>query len=296
VKVNAGSGAGGKVVQGQGAGNVGEEVLGVFVLRGGEVCGVQDAPSGYAENANLQRDAAMKTSLAGVDRQMTDAQLALENMKTNAAVLGESDINQIAADAAAKMFDYKYQAGRDAQADAYQAWQQQQAEAQMAFEQSMTLLDNEYRNRVYQTGLDQYTSEQQLQQAKLQAQYGDFTGYQALGIDTTQMEAEWARLKLMDEKAAEADLYNIYNRNVSTPTVETPTPTPVVETPVVETPGKGSNPVTEKNYVLTQEHVNAALTTLRALGYGYDQAQNMLNNMTDQQILALARGEYYGFG
>lgn len=72
-------------------------------------------------------------------------------------------------------------------------WQAQQdlANQQMQFQQEQAGIGNQQWNQQFQNNQEQQKWGNMLDMAKQLAAYGDFSGYEALGYDTTQMRAEW---------------------------------------------------------------------------------------------------------
>jgi len=166
-----------------------------------------DAPSGYADSVALKQDAAMRNQLQGVSQQTMDAQRALENMRTNAAVLGEQDINKVTSDWASQIANMMYQQERDAANDAYRQWQMTQTEKQSQLAQQQQQWDNQFRQQAFEYGKSQDETERLLQNAKIQAQYGFYDGYKAVGFSDAaieQMKIEKARADAMEAQALAA--------------------------------------------------------------------------------------------
>lgn len=85
-----------------------------------------------------------------------------------------------------------------------QAAQNELARQQMAMQQRQQNWENQFALDKYNTGLEQQDYQNMLAMAQEMAKYGDFSGYQALGIDTSTMEQRYAQ----EQAAANAKRYS----------------------------------------------------------------------------------------
>lgn len=123
-----------------------------------------------AMNANEQTKADLLNQLEAAKR---EAQLSGDIERANAASQYAQMIAQNSMTGASAILNYQQQQQQALQDAAYRAWQMEQAEKQWDY------------------GVEQDARQEALAKAQLLAGYGDFSGYAALGYDTSAMQRAW---------------------------------------------------------------------------------------------------------
>jgi hypothetical protein len=154
--------------------------------------------SGAGGQAELSRSVALQGNLNSLNQAQADALTDLSQQRTQLASDYNSAIATAKADGNYELARalYKEKVRRQEAATAERQYQdslqyqlanynyQRQQDAYQKEQDALNRQDTEY-NRNLQL------AQQALTEAQILAQYGDFSGYQALGYDTTQMEKQW---------------------------------------------------------------------------------------------------------
>ena len=159
--------------------------------------------SGTAGQAQLAMSNALQGNLSGIDTAEANALSDLELQRSQAEIDYNNAIAQAKAEGnyqlAQQLYTEKVRVDEALQAQIAQAAQNELARQQMAMQQSQQDWENQFALDKYNTGLEQQDYQNMLAMAQEMAKYGDFSGYQALGIDTSTMEQRYAQ-----EQAAKA--------------------------------------------------------------------------------------------
>lgn len=163
--------------------------------------------SGTAGQAQLAMSNALQGNLSGIDTAEANALSDLELQRSQAEIDYNNAIAQAKAEGnyqlAQQLYTEKVRVDEALQAQIAQAAQNELARQQMAMQQSQQDWENQFALDKYNTGLEQQDYQNMLALAQEMAKYGDFSGYQALGIDTSTMEQRYAQ----EQAAANAKRY-----------------------------------------------------------------------------------------
>lgn len=163
--------------------------------------------SGTAGQAQLAMSNALQGNLSGIDTAEANALSDLELQRSQAEIDYNNAIAQAKAEGnyqlAQQLYTEKVRVDEALQAQIAQAAQNELARQQMAMQQSQQNWENQFALDKYNTGLEQQDYQNMLAMAQEMAKYGDFSGYQALGIDTSTMEQRYAQ----EQAAANAKRY-----------------------------------------------------------------------------------------
>lgn len=163
--------------------------------------------SGTAGQAQLAMSNALQGNLSGIDTAEANALSDLELQRSQAEIDYNNAIAQAKAEGnyqlAQQLYTEKVRVDEALQAQIAQAAQNELARQQMAMQQSQQNWENQFALDKYNTGLEQQDYQNMLAMAQEMAKYGDFSGYQALGIDTSTMEQRYAQ----EQAAANAKTY-----------------------------------------------------------------------------------------
>ena len=164
--------------------------------------------SGTAGQAQLAMSNALQGNLSGIDTAEANALSDLELQRSQAEIDYNNAIAQAKAEGnyqlAQQLYTEKVRVDEALQAQIAQAAQNELARQQMAMQQSQQDWENQFALDKYNTGLEQQDYQNMLALAQEMAKYGDFSGYQALGIDTSTMEQRYAQ----EQAAANAKRYS----------------------------------------------------------------------------------------
>ena len=153
--------------------------------------------SGAAGQAQLAMSNALQGNLSDIDTAEADALSDLELQRSQTEIDYNNAIAQAKADGdyqlAQQLYTEKVRVDEAFQAQIVQASQNELARQQMAMQQSQQSWENQFAMDKYQSGLEQQDYQNMLALAQEMAAYGDFSGYQALGIDTSTMEQRYAQ-------------------------------------------------------------------------------------------------------
>lgn len=153
--------------------------------------------SGTAGQAQLAMSNALQGNLSGIDTAEANALSDLELQRSQAEIDYNNAIAQAKAEGnyqlAQQLYTEKVRVDEALQAQIAQAAQNELARQQMAMQQSQQDWENQFALDKYNTGLEQQDYQNMLAMAQGMAKYGDFSGYQALGIDTSTMEQRYAQ-------------------------------------------------------------------------------------------------------
>lgn len=164
--------------------------------------------SGTAGQAQLAMSNALQGNLSGIDTAEANALSDLELQRSQTEIDYNNAIAQAKAEGnyqlAQQLYTEKVRVDEALQAQIAQAAQNELARQQMAMQQSQQNWENQFALDKYNTGLEQQDYQNMLAMAQEMAKYGDFSGYQALGIDTSTMEQRYAQ----EQAAANAKRYS----------------------------------------------------------------------------------------
>lgn len=164
--------------------------------------------SGTAGQAQLAMSNALQGNLSGIDTAEANALSDLELQRSQAEIDYNNAIAQAKAEGnyqlAQQLYTEKVRVDEALQAQIAQAAQNELARQQMAMQQSQQNWENQFALDKYNAGLEQQDYQNMLAMAQEMAKYGDFSGYQALGIDTSTMEQRYAQ----EQAAANAKRYS----------------------------------------------------------------------------------------
>lgn len=164
--------------------------------------------SGTAGQAQLAMSNALQGNLSGIDTAEADALSDLELQRGQAEIDYNNAIAQAKADGnyqlAQQLYTEKVRVDEALQAQIAQAAQNELARQQMAMQQSQQDWENQFALDQYNSGKEQQDYQNMVALAQEMAKYGDFSGYQALGIDTSTMEQRYAQ----EQAAANAKRYS----------------------------------------------------------------------------------------
>ena len=150
---------------------------------------------------------ALQGNLSGMDTAEANALSDLELQRSQTEIDYNNAIAQAKAEGnyqlAQQLYTEKVRVDEALQAQIAQAAQNELARQQMAMQQSQQNWENQFALDKYNTGLEQQDYQNMLAMAQEMAKYGDFSGYQALGIDTSTMEQRYAQ----EQAAANAKRY-----------------------------------------------------------------------------------------
>ena len=153
--------------------------------------------SGTAGQAQLAMSNALQGNLSGIDTAEANALSDLELQRSQTEIDYNNAIAQAKAEGnyqlAQQLYTEKVRVDEALQAQIAQAAQNELARQQMAMQQSQQNWENQFALDKYNTGLEQQDYQNMLAMAQEMAKYGDFSGYQALGIDTSTMEQRYAQ-------------------------------------------------------------------------------------------------------
>ena len=140
---------------------------------------------------------ALQGNLSDIDTAEADALSDLELQRSQTEIDYNNAIAQAKAEGnyqlAQQLYTEKVRVDEALREQMAQAAQQQLAQQQMAMQQSQQSWENQFAMDKYQSGLEQQDYQNMLALAQEMAAYGDFSGYQALGIDTSTMEQRYAQ-------------------------------------------------------------------------------------------------------
>lgn len=163
--------------------------------------------SGTAGQAQLAMSNALQGNLSGIDTAEANALSDLELQRSQTEIDYNNAIAQAKAEGnyqlAQQLYTEKVRVDEALQAQIAQAAQNELARQQMAMQQSQQDWENQFALDKYNTGLEQQDYQNMLAMAQEMAKYGDFSGYQALGIDPSTMEQRYAQ----EQAAANAKRY-----------------------------------------------------------------------------------------
>lgn len=164
--------------------------------------------SGTAGQAQLAMSNALQGNLSGIDTAEANALSDLELQRSQTEIDYNNAIAQAKAEGnyqlAQQLYTEKVRVDEALQAQIAQAAQNELARQQMAMQQSQQDWENQFALDKYNTGLEQQDYQNMLAMAQEMAKYGDFSGYQALGIDPSTMEQRYAQ----EQAAANAKRYS----------------------------------------------------------------------------------------
>lgn len=164
--------------------------------------------SGTAGQAQLAMSNALQGNLSGIDTAEANALSDLELQRSQTEIDYNNAIAQAKAEGnyqlAQQLYTEKVRVDEALQAQIAQAAQNELDRQQMAMQQSQQNWENQFALDKYNTGLEQQDYQNMLAMAQEMAKYGDFSGYQALGIDTSTMEQRYAQ----EQAAANAKRYS----------------------------------------------------------------------------------------
>lgn len=153
--------------------------------------------SGAAGQAQLAMSNALQGNLSDIDTAEADALSDLELQRSQTEIDYNNAIAQAKAEGnyqlAQQLYTEKVRVDEALREQMAQAAQQQLAQQQLAAQQSQQSWENQFAMDKYQSGLEQQDYQNMLALAQEMAAYGDFSGYQALGIDTSTMEQRYAQ-------------------------------------------------------------------------------------------------------
>lgn len=151
--------------------------------------------SGAGGQAQLAFRNALQNSLSTLDTQEASSLADLELQASQAEIDYNNAIAQAQADGNYQLAQQLYQEKvRVSEALREQMiWQAEQdfQQAQFDYQRQQQAWQNRYNSQAYQDSRTDTDWERNYAIAQQLAQYGDFSGYKALGIDTTKMEAAW---------------------------------------------------------------------------------------------------------
>ena len=164
--------------------------------------------SGTAGQAQLAMSNALQGNLSGIDTAEANALSDLELQRSQAEIDYNNAIAQAKAEGnyqlAQQLYTEKVRVDEALQAQIAQAAQNELARQQMAMQQSQQDWENQFALDQYNSGKEQQDYQNMVALAQEMAKYGDFSGYQALGIDTSTMEQRYAQ----EQAAANAKRYS----------------------------------------------------------------------------------------
>ena len=164
--------------------------------------------SGTAGQAQLAMSNALQGNLSGIDTAEADALSDLELQRSQTEIDYNNAIAQAKAEGnyqlAQQLYTEKVRVDEALQAQIAQAAQNELARQQMAMQQSQQDWENQFALDQYNSGKEQQDYQNMVALAQEMAKYGDFSGYQALGIDTSTMEQRYAQ----EQAAANAKRYS----------------------------------------------------------------------------------------
>ena len=164
--------------------------------------------SGTAGQAQLAMSNALQGNLSGIDTAEANALSDLDLQRSQTEIDYNNAIAQAKAEGnyqlAQQLYTEKVRVDEALQAQIAQAAQNELARQQMAMQQSQQDWENQFALDKYNTGLEQQDYQNMLAMAQEMAKYGDFSGYQALGIDPSTMEQRYAQ----EQAAANAKRYS----------------------------------------------------------------------------------------
>ena len=124
------------------------------------------------------------SSMADLELQRSQTETDYNNAIAQAEANGDYQLAQ-------QLYQEKVRVDEAIRAQMIQQAQMQFQQQQLAWQQQQAGVANNQWNQQFQTGQEQQGWENKLSIAKMLAQYGDFSGYEALGIDTSQMKSAW---------------------------------------------------------------------------------------------------------
>lgn len=124
------------------------------------------------------------SSMADLELQRSQTETDYNNAIAQAEANGDYQLAQ-------QLYAEKVRVDEAIRAQMVQQAQMQFQQQQLAWQQQQAGVANNQWNQQFQTGQEQQGWENKLSIAKMLAQYGDFSGYEALGIDTSQMKSAW---------------------------------------------------------------------------------------------------------
>ena len=122
--------------------------------------------------------------MADLELQRSQTETDYNNAIAQAEANGDYQLAQ-------QLYQEKVRVDEAIRAQMIQQAQMQFQQQQLAWQQQQAGVANNQWNQQFQTGQEQQGWENKLSIAKMLAQYGDFSGYEALGIDTSQMKSAW---------------------------------------------------------------------------------------------------------
>ena len=151
--------------------------------------------SGAGGQAQLAQSAALQQGLNQINTAESSAMADLELQRSQMEIEYNNAIAQANATGDYQLAQQLYQekVRQDEALRQQIQWQAQQdlSNQQFQFQQEQAGIGNSQWNQQFQNNQEQQKWGNMLDMAKQLAAYGDFSGYEALGYDTTQMKAEW---------------------------------------------------------------------------------------------------------
>lgn len=127
-----------------------------------------DAPSGYAESVRLRQDSELKNSLNAADQAKLDAQRALENMKINAATMGEADLNSVTSEWAQAIAAAKQQQAQQEQDNMWKVYEALQNQEAIEREKTQQAWENQYKQSALDADIKASDLSQAMDRAKIE--------------------------------------------------------------------------------------------------------------------------------
>lgn len=128
----------------------------------------EDAPSGYAESVRLRQDSELKNSLNAADQAKLDAQRALENMKINAATMGEADLNSVTSEWAQAIAAAKQQQAQQEQDNMWKVYEALQNQEAIEREKTQQAWENQYKQSALDADIKASELSQAMDRAKIE--------------------------------------------------------------------------------------------------------------------------------
>lgn len=138
------------------------------------------------------------SSMADLELQRSQTETDYNNAIAQAEANGDYQLAQ-------QLYQEKVRVDEAIRAQMVQQAQMQFQQQQLAWQQQQAGVANNQWNQQFQTGQEQQGWENKLSIAKMLAQYGDFSGYEALGIDTSQMKSAWEAQSALEAAAGVLD-------------------------------------------------------------------------------------------
>lgn len=143
-----------------------------------------------------QLNTAEASSMADLELQRSQTETDYNNAIAQAEANGDYQLAQ-------QLYQEKVRVDEAIREQMIQQAQMDFQQQQLAWQQQQTGVANSQWNQQFQTGQEQQGWENKLAIAKMLAQYGDFSGYEALGIDTTQMKSAWEAQSALEAAQAQ---------------------------------------------------------------------------------------------